>query len=216
MNKLISLVVALVIAIAFNLSAGMAYAKGGVIKRATISRQAKKAGLKKVAQKKRVTVQSKKEGPHLFILWADMTAADLHDELKRWGVKSIVLDACWRGDTTGVKDSLMSDSWRLWSVYKDIDGNAKHAPVIWHNFSYQPEVIEARAQDQFTKQYKDHTLACHSAGTVERWNPYACIRGNMPYHGTDGEINDDGPGCTAPDEHFPKFRAGEAIWVTDE
>lgn len=189
-------------------------AKGGILKRSAVAGKRAHKTKKVTPIKEPGAKQVEKLGPHMYILPTDLTAAELHTLMEANGLKGAELDACWRGDTTGVTDALQCCEDHLWRVYAEFDYFAKHSPVIWYSFEYKPEVIRARQKDRYTGKYKDSQLACQSAGGVERWDPYRCNEKDRRTFGLPMVQRED---CEAPEEKFPKlFKAGQAIWVTDK
>lgn len=160
-----------------------------------------------------------KRGAHPLKLERNYTASELHAFLKSKRLKGAELDACWRGNTVGIMDAMMTNPQmpaRAYAQY-DLDVTGQHAPVIWSGFTYRPEVVQARKRDQYTGVYADYKLACQSAGQVTRWDPYQCAS-----HGErtawfsgklDGRLQSD---CEAPAEDYPTFRKGQAVWVTNQ
>lgn len=156
-------------------------------------------------------------GPHALILEHNYTAGELYEFLKSKRLKGAQLDVCWRGDTTGIFDGTMEEPEIPASRYaqEDITVRGRHAPVIWSGFTYRPEVIEARKRDRYTGAYSNYKLACQIAGRVSRWDPYEC-KSDGPRPLSYGLAISHQSNCQAPDEQYPTFRKGQAVWVEHE
>lgn len=195
--------------------------KGGVLKRATLvitSKSKPKSNARRVIRAATPTVQQDLPNePFLFMIKRKTTAGELYWVLERKGLRSVPLDACWRGRTDGVVVALMDDHKHRFPYYAQVASPSDpRAPVIWHSFSFNLVVMAARQLDPYTKRYVNPALASQNPGSVQRWDPHKCADYKPE------RIEPDqwrSTGLTIPDEdyvplaNFPEFWPGEAIWV---
>lgn len=152
--------------------------------------------------------------PQVLKLERDFLPAELHAFLESRGLKSPVLDECWRGNVAG----LAQISLEKYEATKTMSGTGgQMAAVVWHSFAYRPEVFGARILDPYTRKVKDLKVATQNPGSVKLWNPYTCNDGQprpvmwVNVRRSSEDWDHENP---TPVANFPAlFKAGQGIWV---
>lgn len=152
----------------------------------------------------------KAKGPRLFVLPSVMTAAELYGELEKQGLKSVELDDCWRGDTTGVRDAYLLEPKRTWE--EEDHHRGQHAAAVYHSFAYTPEVVCEK--DKYTAKCNDSTIVERDSDwDLKRWNPFMCGKQQTAEMKRIPVPNRPQDAFGAGDN---SFEAGDAIWVTNK